>query len=79
MDRQPADVVRTCFSVGFWLLAAGASAVLGLDLELDDRPCQGLSAPKVPQGVGWSRRGLAGCAAWASCWSYSSPSWSSLS
>ena len=38
MERQPADVVRTCFSVGFWLLAVGASAVLGLDLELDDRP-----------------------------------------
>ena len=31
------DVVRTCFSVGFWLLAAGASAVLGLDLEVDAR------------------------------------------
>ena len=37
MERQHADVVRTCFSVGFWLLAVGASAVLGLDLEIDDR------------------------------------------
>lgn len=32
------DAVRRCFTVGFWLLAAGASAVLGLDLEIDVRP-----------------------------------------
>ena len=28
------DAVRQCLTVGFWLLAAGASAVLGLDLEI---------------------------------------------
>ena len=31
------DAVRRYLSVGFWLLAAGASAVLGLDLEIDSR------------------------------------------
>ncbi len=30
------DVVRRCLTVSFWLLAAGASAVLGL--EIDARP-----------------------------------------
>ncbi|CAA9228272.1 MAG: hypothetical protein AVDCRST_MAG52-891 [uncultured Blastococcus sp.] len=34
-DHHHVDVVRKCFTVGFWLLAAGASAVLGLDLEVD--------------------------------------------
>jgi hypothetical protein len=32
------DAVRRYLTVGFWLLAAGASAVLGLDLEVDARP-----------------------------------------
>jgi hypothetical protein len=36
-DHHHVDVVRKCFTVGFWLLAAGASAVLGLDLEADAR------------------------------------------
>jgi hypothetical protein len=31
------DAVRKCLTVGFWLLAAGASAVLGLELEIDAR------------------------------------------
>jgi hypothetical protein len=37
-DHHSVDAVRKCFTVGFWLLAAGASAVLGLDLEIDARP-----------------------------------------
>ena len=32
-DHHHVDVVRKCFTVGFWLLAASASAVLGLDLD----------------------------------------------
>ena len=36
-EQHHVDVVRKCFTVGFWLLAAGASAVLGLDLEVDGR------------------------------------------
>jgi len=35
VDPHHVDVMRKCFTVGFWLLAAGASAVLGLDLEGD--------------------------------------------
>jgi hypothetical protein len=37
-DHHHVDTVRKCFTVGFWLLAASASAVLGLDLEVDARP-----------------------------------------
>ena len=36
-EHHHVDVVRKCFTVGFWLLAAGASAVLGLDLEVEGR------------------------------------------
>jgi hypothetical protein len=36
-DHHHVDAVRKCFTVGFWLLAAGASAVLGLELEMDGR------------------------------------------
>lgn len=32
-DDHRVVAVRKCLTVGFWLLAAGASAVLGLDLE----------------------------------------------
>jgi hypothetical protein len=28
-----ADTVRKCVSLGFWLVAAGAAATLGLDLD----------------------------------------------
>jgi hypothetical protein len=31
-------VVRRCVAFGFWLLAAGAAATLGLDPEFDPRP-----------------------------------------
>jgi hypothetical protein len=34
-EHHHADLFRKCVTVGFWLLAAGASAVLGLDLEGD--------------------------------------------
>jgi hypothetical protein len=37
-DHHHVDAVRKCLTVGFWLLAAGASAVLGLELEIDARP-----------------------------------------
>ncbi|MGY1802976.1 hypothetical protein ACI78T_06825 [Blastococcus sp. SYSU D00922] len=37
-EHHHVDAVRKCFTVGFWLLAVGASAVLGLELELDERP-----------------------------------------
>ncbi len=37
-EHHHVDAVRKCFTVGFWLLAAGASAVLGLDLEAESRP-----------------------------------------
>jgi hypothetical protein len=36
-EHQHADAVRKCLTVGFWLLAAGAAAALGLDLEIDTR------------------------------------------
>ncbi|WP_324275603.1 hypothetical protein [Blastococcus brunescens] len=36
-EHHSVDAVRKCLTVGFWLLAAGASAVLGLDLEVDGR------------------------------------------
>jgi hypothetical protein len=36
-EPQHVDVVRKCVAFGFWLLAAGAAATLGLDLELDVR------------------------------------------
>lgn len=36
-EHHHVDAVRKCFTVGFWLLAAGASAVLGLELEMDGR------------------------------------------
>jgi hypothetical protein len=36
-EPQHVDVVRKCFTFGFWLLAAGAALTLGLDLELDSR------------------------------------------
>lgn len=36
-EHHHVDAVRKYFTVGFWLLAAGASAVLGLDLEPDAR------------------------------------------
>ena len=36
-DHHHVDVVRKCLIVGFWLLAASASAVLGLDLETTPR------------------------------------------
>lgn len=36
-DHHHVNAVRKCFTVGFWLLAAGASAVLGLELELESR------------------------------------------
>jgi hypothetical protein len=31
------DVVRRCVAFGFWLLAAGAAATLGLDPDFDVR------------------------------------------
>ena len=34
-EHHHVDAVRKCLTVGFWLLAAGASALLGLDLEDD--------------------------------------------
>lgn len=34
-EHHHVDAVRKCFTVGFWLIAASASAVLGLDLEPD--------------------------------------------
>ncbi|MFD2092781.1 hypothetical protein [Blastococcus deserti] len=37
-EHPHVDVVRKCFSFGFWLLAAGAAATLGLDLEADVLP-----------------------------------------
>lgn len=37
-EHHYVDVVRTCLTVGFWLLAAGASALLGLDIEVSGRP-----------------------------------------
>lgn len=36
-EHHRVDAVRKCFTVSFWLIAAGASAVLGLDLEPDPR------------------------------------------
>jgi hypothetical protein len=36
-EPQHVDVVRKCVAFGFWLLAAGAAATLGLDLEFDVR------------------------------------------
>lgn len=36
-EHQHVDVVRRCVTFGFWLLAAGAAATLGLDLEFDVR------------------------------------------
>lgn len=38
VDHHHVDVVRKCLTVGFWLLAAAASAVLGLDLEGNSLP-----------------------------------------
>ena len=35
-EHHSVVAVRKCLTVGFWLLAAGASAVLGL--EIDARP-----------------------------------------
>ena len=32
-DHQHVDTFRKCFTFGFWLLAAGAAAALGLDLD----------------------------------------------
>lgn len=33
--HHPAEGVRRYLSIGFWLVAAGAAAALGLDLEGD--------------------------------------------
>ncbi len=38
VEHPHVDVVRKCFTFGFWLLAAGAAATLGLDLEVDVLP-----------------------------------------
>lgn len=32
-EHWPAEAVRTCLTITFWLMAAGAAATLGLDLE----------------------------------------------
>jgi hypothetical protein len=32
-DHQHVETVRKCITFGFWLLAAGAAAALGLDLD----------------------------------------------
>jgi hypothetical protein len=37
-EHQHVDGVRKYLTFGFWLLAAGAAATLGLDLEMDARP-----------------------------------------
>ncbi len=37
-EHHHVDAVRKCLTVGFWLLAAGAAAALGLELDLDARP-----------------------------------------
>jgi len=34
-DHRHGDTVRRIVTVGFWLLAAGAAATLGLDLDGD--------------------------------------------
>ncbi len=34
-EHPHVDMVRKCVTFGFWLLAAGAAATLGLDLEGD--------------------------------------------
>lgn len=34
-QHQPTEGVRRYLSIGFWLVAAGAAAALGLDLEGD--------------------------------------------
>jgi hypothetical protein len=36
-EQHSVDAVRKYVTVGFWLLAAGAAATLGLDLERDLR------------------------------------------
>ncbi len=36
-EHHSVVAVRKCLTVGFWLLAAGAAAALGLDLEMDPR------------------------------------------
>ena len=32
-EHRHADAVRRCVTIGFWLVAAGAAATLGLDLD----------------------------------------------
>ncbi len=32
-EHHPVDALRTCVTVGFWLLVAGAAVALGLDLD----------------------------------------------
>lgn len=32
-EHRHADAVRKCVTLGFWLVAAGAAATLGLDLD----------------------------------------------
>jgi hypothetical protein len=34
-DYQPAEGARRYLRIGFWLMAAGAAAALGLDLDGD--------------------------------------------
>lgn len=33
VEHRHTVAVRKCFTVGFWLVAAGAAAALGLDLD----------------------------------------------
>ena len=35
LQHPPAETVRRCLTIGFWLMAAGAAAALGLDLDGD--------------------------------------------
>jgi hypothetical protein len=35
IQHPPAEAVRRYFTIGFWLVAAGAAAALGLDLDGD--------------------------------------------
>lgn len=35
LQQPPAEAVRRYLTIGFWLMAAGAAAALGLDLDGD--------------------------------------------
>jgi len=35
LQQPPEDAVRRYLTIGFWLMAAGAAAALGLDLDGD--------------------------------------------